>query len=40
MFGFRAQAFWYPDVMVLCVYFIGFLLLSYIALVILVKERR
>lgn len=40
MFGFRAQAFWWPDFAVLCIYFSGFMILSFIALVVLVKERR
>jgi hypothetical protein len=40
MFGFRAQAFWWPDFWILCLYFSGFILLSYLALLFLVKERR
>lgn len=40
MFGFKAQAFWWPDFAILCLYFCGFILLSYMALLIVVKERR
>ncbi|TNY21418.1 hypothetical protein DMC30DRAFT_350707 [Rhodotorula diobovata] len=40
MFGFRAQAFWYPDVTLLAGYIVGFTVLSYVALVAFVKERR
>lgn len=40
LFGFKAQAFWVPDFLVLCVYFGGFILLSFLALLFLVKERR
>ncbi|GAA5925630.1 hypothetical protein JCM3775_001459 [Rhodotorula graminis] len=40
MFGFRAQAFWFPDVTLLAAYIVGFVILSYLALVVLVKERR
>ncbi|GAA5914974.1 putative ATP-dependent permease ADP1 [Sporobolomyces salmoneus] len=40
MFGFKAQAFWFPDVSLLAVYFAGFTLLSYLALVLFVREKR
>lgn len=40
MFGFRAQAFWTPDVIILSGYFGGFIVLAYIALVVFVKEKR
>ncbi|GAA5822769.1 hypothetical protein JCM3770_003323 [Rhodotorula araucariae] len=40
MFGFRAQAFWFPDVTLLAAYIAGFTVLSYGALVLFVKERR
>ncbi|KAH8925218.1 hypothetical protein BT69DRAFT_1279899 [Atractiella rhizophila] len=40
MFGFNAQAFWFPDTTVLAVFFAGFTLASFLALVFLVKERR
>jgi len=35
-----AQAFWYPDVTLLAGYIVGFTVLSYVALVAFVKERR
>ncbi|KAK4699026.1 ATP-binding cassette, subfamily G (WHITE), member 2, partial [Phenoliferia sp. Uapishka_3] len=40
MFGFKAQAFWYPDVSLLVGLFVAFTAASYVALVLLVKERR
>lgn len=40
IFGFKAQAFWWPDVGVLCLSFIIFTSLSFAALVVLAKERR
>ncbi|GJN87353.1 hypothetical protein Rhopal_000302-T1 [Rhodotorula paludigena] len=40
MFGFRAQAFWFPDVTLLAVYIAGFTVLSYLALALFVRERR
>ncbi|KAM0754863.1 hypothetical protein T439DRAFT_309694 [Meredithblackwellia eburnea MCA 4105] len=40
MFGFKAQAFWYPDVTLLVCLFAGFTVLSFGALVAFVKERR
>ncbi|KAL8286472.1 hypothetical protein RQP46_004489 [Phenoliferia psychrophenolica] len=40
MFGFQAQAFWYPDVSLLVGLFIIFTAASYVALVLLVKEKR
>ncbi|GAA6011275.1 hypothetical protein JCM10207_008284 [Rhodosporidiobolus poonsookiae] len=40
MFGFQAQAFWFPDVTLLVGCFGGFVVLSYIALVLFVRERR
>jgi hypothetical protein len=40
LFGFKAQAFWSPDLLILCIYFGGFITLSFAALVVLVKERR
>lgn len=40
MFGFRAQAFWWPDFLILCLYFVGFITASFVALLVLVKERR
>lgn len=36
----RQQAFWFPDVTLLAAYIVGFTILSYLALVVLVKERR
>jgi hypothetical protein len=39
-FGFRAQAFWWPDVGVLLLSFALFITLAYAALVVLAKERR
>ncbi|GAA5855775.1 hypothetical protein JCM8547_000351 [Rhodosporidiobolus lusitaniae] len=40
MFGFRAQAFWFPDVALLAGCFGSFVILSYLALVLFVRERR
>ncbi|GAA5829442.1 hypothetical protein JCM11251_005053 [Rhodosporidiobolus azoricus] len=40
MFGFQAQAFWFPDVTLLIGCFATFTLLSYVSLVFFVKERR
>jgi len=40
LFGFRAQAFWWPDVATLVVLFAVFILVSYLALQLFVKERR
>lgn len=40
LFGFKAQAFWWPDFTILCIYFGAFIILSFLALVFLVKERR
>ncbi|GAA6014458.1 hypothetical protein JCM8202_001541 [Rhodotorula sphaerocarpa] len=40
MFGFNAQAFWFPDVTLLVACFAGFVLLSYLCLVIFVREQR
>ncbi|BGP14521.1 hypothetical protein JCM10213_005190 [Rhodosporidiobolus nylandii] len=40
MFGFRAQAFWFPDVTLLAGCFATFILLSYVSLVLFVRERR
>ncbi|GAA6037205.1 hypothetical protein JCM8097_008619 [Rhodosporidiobolus ruineniae] len=40
MFGFRAQAFWFPDVTLLAGTFGVFVLLSYLSLVLFVRERR
>ncbi|KAJ8295972.1 ABC transporter G family member [Rhodotorula toruloides] len=40
MFGFQAQAFWFPDVTLLLCYFGGFTILSYLSLVLFVRERR
>ncbi|GAA5976093.1 hypothetical protein JCM10908_005384 [Rhodotorula pacifica] len=40
MFGFNAQAFWFPDVTLLVSCFVGFVLLSYICLVFFVREQR
>jgi len=39
-FGFKAQAFWWPDVALLVALFAGFTAASFGALVLLVKERR
>jgi hypothetical protein len=39
-FGFRAQAFWWPDVGTLILSFLVFIVLAYLALVIFAKERR
>ncbi|GAA5979551.1 hypothetical protein JCM5350_004931 [Sporobolomyces pararoseus] len=40
MFGFQAQAFWFPDVSLLAIFFAAFTLLSYLALVTFVREKR
>ena len=40
MFGFYAQAFWWPDVPVLVLSFVLFIVLSFAALVLVVRERR
>ncbi|SCZ99125.1 BZ3500_MvSof-1268-A1-R1_Chr3-1g05826 [Microbotryum saponariae] len=40
MFGFNAQAFWFPDMTFLLSVFVIFTALSFVALVVLVKERR
>ncbi|SCV74104.1 BQ2448_6536 [Microbotryum intermedium] len=40
MFGFNAQAFWFPDMTLLLGVFVIFTALSFVALVVLVKERR
>ncbi|GAA5884428.1 hypothetical protein JCM6882_005248 [Rhodosporidiobolus microsporus] len=40
MFGFRAQAFWFPDVTLLVGCFATFTVLSYVSLVLFVRERR
>lgn len=40
VFGFRAQAFWWPDVGVLCLSFAVFTVLAFVSLVVLAKERR
>ncbi|GAA5926365.1 hypothetical protein JCM1841_006993 [Sporobolomyces salmonicolor] len=40
MFGFHAQAFWFPDVALLAAFFGGFVILSYLALVAFVQEKR
>ncbi|GAA5967082.1 hypothetical protein JCM11641_000435 [Rhodosporidiobolus odoratus] len=40
MFGFRAQAFWFPDVTLLAGCFGTFIILSYVSLVLFVRERR
>jgi hypothetical protein len=34
------QAFWFPDVTLLLCYFGGFTILSYLSLVLFVRERR
>ncbi|KAI9608115.1 hypothetical protein H4Q26_005571 [Puccinia striiformis f. sp. tritici PST-130] len=40
LFGFRATAFWYPDVINLAFVFTTFMFLSFLTLVYFVKERR
>ncbi|GAA5941477.1 putative ATP-dependent permease ADP1 [Sporobolomyces koalae] len=40
MFGFHAQAFWFPDVSLLAIYFAAFTLISYVSLVVFVREKR
>ncbi|GAA5836741.1 hypothetical protein JCM5353_006883, partial [Sporobolomyces roseus] len=40
MFGFHAQAFWFPDVSLLAIFFASFTILSYLALVVFVREKR
>jgi hypothetical protein len=39
-FGFHAQAFWWPDISLLCFVFGIFTIASYLALQVVVKERR
>lgn len=39
-FGFHAQAFWWPDISLLCIVFGVSLVASYLALQFFVKERR
>ncbi|KAI5476299.1 ABC transporter [Pseudohyphozyma bogoriensis] len=40
IFGFKAQAFWFPDISLLLGLFAAFTAASFVALVVLVKERR
>jgi hypothetical protein len=39
-FGFHAQAFWWPDISLLAIVFGMFLVASFLALEVFVKERR
>ncbi|KAI5454303.1 FAD-dependent urate hydroxylase [Naganishia albida] len=39
-FGFHAQAFWWPDISLLCIVFGVFIIASFLALQLFVKERR